>query len=136
MITGRTAHPGENCSRCPVAVPAVSVFMIDGRTYGNACEKHIIEVHDLAEKAATPDTYKRGTKTGRVNCTHVPTGTRILVRKFGGELGLTDTKTGALIATVTGKRKGGGFRCYILTTDLGDVVAEAAKCMHTIPTTS
>lgn len=77
--------------------------------------------------------YQRGTKTGRVNCTHVPVGTRILVRrKMGTPLMLADTKTGALIATVLGKRKGGGFRCYILTTDLGDIVAPAAMAMHTI----
>lgn len=136
MVTGRTAHPGEQCSRCPVPTPAVSVFMIDGRTYGNACERHVIEVHGMAEAAAEPETYVRGTKTGRVNCTHVPVGARILVRrKMDTPVMLADTKMGSLVATVLSKRKGGGFRCYILTTDLGDIVAPAAMAMHTVPTT-
>lgn len=134
LVTGRTATLDEQCGIHLDGTPAVSTFMIDGRKFGSACERHIIETYRLAEAAATPDTYVRGTKTGRVNCTHVPIGTRILARELDRGLVLADTKTGALIATVTGKRKGGGFRCYILTTDLGDIVAPAAMAMHTIPT--
>lgn len=136
MVTGRTANPGENCAECPTPTPAVSTFMVkSGHVFGSACERHIIAVHDLAEKTMNAKTYRRGSRTGRVNVTHVPVGARILVRRtehhrYG--LVLADTKTGALIATVTGKRKGGGFRCYTLTTDLGDIVAPAAMCMHTV----
>lgn len=137
MATGRTATPGQMCSISPCRDDAVSTFLIDGRTFGHACERHIIKVHTLAEAAAKPDVYKRGTKTGRVNVTRVPVGAHILAfRRTDTSLMIADTKTGALIATVTGKRKGGGFRCYILTTDLGDIVAPAAMAMHTVPTTN
>lgn len=135
MVTGRTATLDEQCGIHLDGTPAVSTFMIDGRKFASACERHIIETYRLAEIAVTPDTYVRGTKTGRVNLTHVPTGTRVLVNELEGGLVPAVRKTGALIATVLGKRKGGGFRCYTLTTDLGDIVAPAAMCMHTVPTT-
>lgn len=138
MVTGRTAPENQMCSRSRTNArcsgDAVSTFLIDDRIFGHACERHIIEVHELAEQTEKAEVYRRGTKTGRVNVTHVPVGTRILThRQSGTDLMLADTKTGALIATVLGKRKGGGFRCYILTTDLGDIIEEAARCMHTVP---
>lgn len=131
-VTGRTATLDEQCGIHLDGTPAVSTFMIDGVTFGSACERHIIETYRLAEEAATPDTYVRGTKTGRVNLTHAPAGARVLVNELERGLVPAVRKTGALIATVLGKRKGGGFRCYILTTDLGDVIAPAAMAMHTI----
>lgn len=134
MVTGRTATPNVKCSLC--LVTAVSTFLVGDREHGNACEQHIIEAHRNAELAATPRSYERGTKTGRVNLTHVPVGTRVLVNEREWGMVPATRKTGALIATVLGKRKGGGFRCYILTTDLGDVIAPAAMALHTIPTTN
>lgn len=136
-VTGRTAQQGQMCSQQGCRDDAVSTFLIDDRTFGHACERHIIKIHGLAEATTRADVYKRGTRTGRVNMTHVPTGARILAfRRTDTSLMLADTKTDALIATVLGKRKGGGFRCYILTTDLGDIVAPAAMAMHIITTTS
>jgi hypothetical protein len=132
--TGRTATPGETCTDCPEPTPAVSTFLVRGKVHGSACESHIIAVHRRADEAAKPQVYKRGTKTGRVNSTHVKIGTRILVRqKMDTSLMLADTKTGAQIATITAKYRGGGYRCYTLITDMGRIVAPAAMCMHTMP---
>jgi hypothetical protein len=61
----------------------------------------------------------------------VPVGAKILTQQ-GARLIAADRKTGAGIATVLGKRKGGGFRCYTIITDLGEIVMQAASSMWTV----
>jgi hypothetical protein len=130
-VTGRTAEPGDVCGRCVVTVPAVSTFMVDGKVFGHACERHIIDVHERAEKSAAAPAYERGTKLGRSNLTHLPIGARILVWRTmlshttGTSLAVATAKTDAIVATVTGKAKGGGFRCYTVTTDAGVLISTA-----------
>lgn len=129
-VTGRTATPGECCNTCGIHIDAVSTFLLDGKKFASACERHIIATYDRAVAVAGAPIYQRGTKTGRVNMTHVQNGARILVDGTG-HLILAQAKTGAKIATVKGK-KHGGWRCYTLITDLGEVTAAAAQCMHVL----
>lgn len=141
IVTGRTAPAYTACSASNCFMAAVSTFLIttigaDGETtaervFGHACDRHIIGIHDAAEKAADPQLYVRGTRTGRVNATHVPIGAKILTQQ-GAQLIIADRKTGAAVATVQSKRKGGGFRCYILVTDLGEITTQAAATMWTV----
>jgi len=130
-VTGRTAEIAEVCGRCVAVAPAVSTFMIDGKVFGHACERHIIDVHDRAVKSAAAPAYERGTKLGRSNLTHLPIGARILVRRTmlshmtGTSLAIATAKTDAIVVTVTGKAKGGGHRCYTVTTDAGVLIDTA-----------
>jgi len=131
-VTGQTARPGDVCGRCNSTTSAVSTFMIDGKVFGHACERHIIEVHGMAEKSAAAPTYVRGAKTRRSpNLSNLPVGAKILVHRTllshvtGTSLAIAAAKTGAIIVTVTGKTKVIGQRCYRVTTDAGVLLDSA-----------
>ena len=130
FVAGRAADIGQRCDMC--AKPAVSTFDIGGRVVGHACEGHLIEVHDRAEKLLTPEIYVRGSATGRVNVSRVEIGERVLVEHT--DLGLMPArrKTNAMIATVTGKRKG-GWRLWVVTTDQGEFELYGPQTMWTVP---
>src|SRR3982750_2531374 len=62
----------------------------------------------------------------RKSATEIGVGDRIVVQETSHGLISTTRKTGVIVAEVTGKRKGGGFRCYVLTTSAGELVTPAA----------
>lgn len=139
-VAGRNATNGELCNLISCRRTAVSTFFLiddqgDTRPFGSACERHIIAVHGHAEKALTPNLLPRGAKLGRVSMFGVEVGMRIVLARGNkklGSVGIADVRTGAEIAIVLGKRRG-GYRSWIVTTDLGEFERSAQTTMWCLP---
>lgn len=118
-ITGPLVHLGDS------KTPAIPFVNDSNGIAGNLYPDSIIE-NEITVERPTKRTAPSQARPERKSATHINVGDRIIVEPTADGLRATTRKTGVIVAKVTGKRSGGGFRCYTLTTTAGELITPAA----------